>query len=127
MKDLNALAKELSELTFAEASELGKILEEKYNIKPSITVQPSATIPEVVVKEEQTMFDVIITEPFVETTLKLQAVKALNPILALGGLKQTKELLDSPVPIVLKTSISRTEAESLKDTVFAFNPSVELR
>ena len=124
MKNLEDLAKTLSELTYAEAAQLGEILAEKYNIKPS--VQQTVVVKEEVKEEikEQTEFTVILLEDM--GTTKLQSVKELNNILNLG-LKPTKELIDAPKPSVLIEKTDKALAEKIKETMEALGGKIEIK
>lgn len=124
MADLKALAEQLVNLTVKEVSDLGRILEEDYGIKPAAAVAvagPSAGA-EVAVAAEQTEFDVIMTS---FGAAKLAVVKAVKSELGIG-LKEAKDLVDA-VPSTLKEKVSKDEAEKLKAALEEAGASVEIK
>jgi len=128
MAELKEIAETLVNLTIKEVSELAKILEDEYDIKPA------AAAPVAVAAggagggeaaggaEEQTEFDVMLTSA---GSAKLKVVKEVKNLLGLG-LKDAKELVDG-APSAIKEGVSKEEAEELKKALEAVGAEVELK
>lgn len=125
MKDLEILAKDLSELTYAEATKLGEILADKYNIKPSAPIVTVATVEPVKEEVKKTNFNVLISN-HVDGSEKLQAVKELNAILQIG-LRESKAILEAPLPATIKENATALEAEAFKTMLSARGYNVTLK
>ena len=111
MADLAKLVDDLSALTVLEASELSKLLEEKWGVSAAAPVAvaagPAAAAAAPV--EEKTEFDVILAS-FGEN--KINVIKEVRAITGLG-LKEAKDLVEgAPKPI--KEAVSKAEAADLK-------------
>src|SRR5690242_16182929 len=107
MADLNALVEQLNGLTLLEASELSKMLQERWGVSAAAPVAvsigamtgasggaaaPAAEAP----KEEQTEFDVILKDIGPK---KIEVIKVVRQLTNLG-LKEAKDLVESaPAPI----------------------------
>ena len=86
MADINAIAEQLVNLTIKEASELAKVLEEQYGIKPAATAVAmsapaggdGAAAP---VAEEQTEFTVVLKGAGAN---KIAVIKEVRAITGLG-------------------------------------------
>ncbi|NOZ32933.1 MAG: 50S ribosomal protein L7/L12 [Alphaproteobacteria bacterium] len=127
MADLAKIVDELSGLTVLEASELSKMLEEKWGVSAAAPVAVAAAggaagagAAEAV--EEQTEFDVILTS-FGEK--KINVIKEVRAITGLG-LKEAKDLVDG-APKTVKEAVSKSEAEELKAKLEAAGASAELK
>ncbi|NLB18753.1 MAG: 50S ribosomal protein L7/L12 [Syntrophomonadaceae bacterium] len=98
-------------LTVLELSELVKALEEEFGVSAAAPVAvaagPAAVAEEAV--EEQTEFDVILTEIGEK---KVNVIKVVRELTALG-LKEAKDLVDS-APAPIKEKISKQDAEEIK-------------
>jgi len=124
MADIKEIAEMLVNLTIKEASELAKVLEEEYGIKPAaaavaVAGPAAAGVAEV---EEQTEFDVIMTS-FGEK--KINVIKEVRALTGLG-LKEAKELVDG-VPSTIKEAVSKDEAEQVKTKLEEAGAQVELK
>lgn len=123
MADLKALAEQLVNLTVKEVNELADILKEEYGIEPAAAAAVAVAAPGAEeVAEEQTEFDVILTEAGGQ---KLKVVKAVKEMLSIG-LKDAKELVDS-APKPLKEKVSKEEAEALKAQLEELDAKVEIK
>ncbi len=122
MADLKALAEQLVNLTVKEVNELADILKEEYGIEPAAAAVAVAAGPAAEEKEEQTEFDVILTEAGGQ---KLKVVKAVKELLSIG-LKDAKELVDS-APKALKEKVSKEEAEAMKTQLEELEAKVEIK
>lgn len=128
MADLNALAESLVNLTIKEANELAQILENQYGIKPAaaaVAVAGPAAAADAPVVEEKTEFDVVLTG-LKPDAKKVEVIKIVRGAVSGLGLAEAKGLVDQ-TPSVLKSAISKGEAEELKKTLEAAGGVVELK
>ena len=123
MADLNKLVEELSTLTVLEASELSKMLEEKWGVSAAAPVAVmGAAGAGAAAAEEKTEFDVILAEAGAN---KINVIKEVRTITGLG-LKEAKDLVEG-APKELKKGVSKDEAEKLKKQLEAAGAKVELK
>jgi large subunit ribosomal protein L7/L12 len=124
MADLAKLVDDLSALTVLEASELSKMLEEKWGVSAAAPVAaaagPAAAAAAPV--EEKTEFDVILAS-FGEN--KINVIKEVRAITALG-LGEAKALVEA-APKAVKEGVSKAEAEEIKKKLEAAGAKVELK
>src|SRR3569623_2988 len=123
MADLAKIVDELSALTVLEASELSKMLEEKWGVSaaaPAAAAAPAtaAAAP----AEEKTEFDVILTS-FGEN--KINVIKEVRAITALG-LGEAKALVEG-APKAVKEGVTKDEAEKIKKQIEDAGGTVELK
>lgn len=125
MADLNALAKQLVNLTVKEVNELTGILKEEYGI------EPAAAAPVMVagagegggeVAEEKSSFDIVLESP---GNSKLAVVKLVKEITGLG-LKEAKDLVDA-APKPIKEGVASQEAEDVKSKLEEAGAKVVLK
>lgn len=114
----------IESMNILELSELVKELEEKFGVKaaaPQIVVAaaPSAAKE---TEEEKTEFDVILSEV---GDKKIQVIKEVRKLTALG-LKEAKDLVES-APQPIKQSISKEEAQKIKEALEAVGAKIELK
>ena len=131
MADLQKLVEELSQLTVLEASELTKMLEEKWGVSAAAPAAMMA-VPGMAMAgggeaaeeaEEQTEFDVILKEVGAK---KIQVIKAVRTLRSDLGLKEAKELVDSAPQKVLE-AVSKEAAEDGKTKLEAEGAVVEVK
>lgn len=126
MADLKALAEQLVSLTIKEANELAGILKDDYGIEPAAAAVAVAAAPAGggggEAAAEKTEFDVILKDAGAN---KLNVVKEVKTITGLG-LKEAKDLVDG-APGVVKTGISKADAEAIKATLEGAGAVVELK
>ncbi len=125
MADINALAEQLVNLTIKEASELAKVLEETYGIKPAATAVAMAAPAaggDAPVAVEQTEFTVVLKAAGAS---KINVIKEVRAITGLG-LKEAKDLVDG-APQNVKENVSKEEAEKLRDQLVGVGAEVELK
>ncbi len=127
MADLQKIADELSQLTVLEASELTKILEEKWGVSAAapaamMAVAPGAAAAVVEEVEEKTEFDVTLKDV---GDKKIQVIKAVRSIRADLGLKEAKDLVDSAPAKVLEAA-TKEMAEDAKTKLEAEGAKVEI-
>jgi large subunit ribosomal protein L7/L12 len=124
MADLAKLVDDLSALTVLEASELSKMLEEKWGVSAAAPVAaaagPAAAAAAPV--EEKTEFDVILTS-FGEN--KINVIKEVRAITALG-LGEAKALVEA-APKAVKEGVNKAEAEEIKKKLEAAGAKVDLK
>ena len=126
MADLQAIAAQLDSLTLLEASQLVKMLEEKWGVSAAapmaMAAMPGAAAAEAAPVEEQTEFDVILKGAGEKKINVIKEVRALTNL----GLKEAKDLVDNaPKPILEKAS--KDDANKAKDALEAAGATVELK
>ena len=122
MANLEKIIEELSALTVLEASELAKMLEEKWGVSASAAVAVAAAAP-VAAAEAQTEFDVELVECGASKINVIKEVRVLMPEL---GLKDAKDLVDN-APKVVKSGVSKDEAEKIKKQLEAVGAKVTIK
>ena len=124
MADLDKLVDDLSALTVLEASELSKMLEEKWGVSAAAPVAMAAAGGDAggAAAEEQTEFDVILVEMGEK---KLNVIKEVRAITGLG-LAESKALVEG-APKAVKEGVSKAEADELKGKLEAAGAKVELK
>ena len=124
MADLAKLVDDLSALTVLEASELSKLLEEKWGVSAAAPVAVAAAGPAAAAApvEEKTEFDVILTS-FGDN--KINVIKEVRAITGLG-LGEAKALVEG-APKTVKEAASKAEAEDIKKKLEDAGAKVELK
>ena len=123
MADLAKLVDDLSALTVIEASELSKLLEEKWGVSAAAPVAAAAApAAAAAAVEEKTEFDVILAS-FGEN--KINVIKEVRAITGLG-LGEAKALVEA-APKAVKEGANKTEAEAIKAKLEAAGAKVELK
>jgi large subunit ribosomal protein L7/L12 len=125
MADLAKLVDDLSALTVLEASELSKLLEEKWGVSAAAPVAVAAAAgaaAPAAAAEEKTEFDVILAS-FGEN--KINVIKEVRAITGLG-LGEAKALVEA-APKAVKEGANKTEAEDIKKKLEAAGAKVELK
>src|SRR5580698_919455 len=112
MADLQKLVDELSTLTVLEASELSKLLEDKWGVSAAApaaaAAAPAAAVAAAPV-EEQTEFTVILSKI---GDKKINVIKEIRTITGLG-LKEAKDLVEG-APKTVKEGVNKEEAAKLR-------------
>jgi large subunit ribosomal protein L7/L12 len=124
MADLAKVVDDLSALTVLEASELSKMLEEKWGVSAAAPVAVAAAggaAPAAAV-EEKTEFDVILAS-FGDN--KINVIKEVRAITGLG-LGEAKALVEA-APKAIKEGASKAEAADIKAKLEAAGAKVELK
>ncbi|MBI4046656.1 MAG: 50S ribosomal protein L7/L12 [Devosia nanyangense] len=124
MADLAKLVDELSALTVLEASELSKLLEEKWGVSAAapVAVAAAAGAAPAAAAEEKTEFDVILAS-FGDN--KINVIKEVRAITGLG-LGEAKALVEG-APKAIKEGASKAEAEDIKKKLEDAGAKVELK
>ena len=123
MADLAKIVDDLSALTVLEASELSKMLEEKWGVSAAapVAVAAAAGAP-AAAAEEKTEFDVILAS-FGDN--KINVIKEVRAITGLG-LGEAKALVEA-APKAIKEGVSKAEAEDVQKKLEAAGAKVELQ
>jgi large subunit ribosomal protein L7/L12 len=115
----------ISNMTVLELSEFVKELEEKFGVSAAAPVAVAAAATAGQVQEEaaeKTEFDVVLTAI---GDKKIQVIKAVRAITALG-LKEAKAVVDgAPAPI--KEGVSKEEAEGIQSQLEEAGATVEIK
>ena len=123
MADLKKIVDDLSTLTFLEAAELAKLLEEKWGVSAAAAVAvagPAAAAAAPV--EEKTEFNVILAAV---GDKKIEVIKEVRALTGLG-LKEAKDLVEgAPKPV--KEGVAKDEAEKIKAQLEKAGAKVELK
>lgn len=125
MADLNAIKEQLDGLTLLEASQLVSMLEEAWGVSAAAPVAmaamagPAAAVEEV---EEQTEFDVVLTDVGAK---KINVIKAVRSVTTLG-LKEAKELVES-TPATVVTGVNKETAQDVKQKLEAEGAVVQMK
>ena len=124
MADLAKLVDDLSALTILEASELSKMLEEKWGVSAAAPVAVAAAggAAPAAAAEEKTEFDVILAA-FGDN--KINVIKEVRGITGLG-LGEAKALVEG-APKAVKEGVSKAEAEDIQKKLEAAGAKVELK
>jgi large subunit ribosomal protein L7/L12 len=127
MSKLEKLVDELSTLTVLEASELSKLLEEKWGVSAAAPVAVAAAggaaAAPVEAAEEQTEFTVVLTGGGDKKINVIKEVRAVRPDL---GLKEAKDLVEG-APQNVKENVSKQEAEEIKKKLEEAGASVSIK
>jgi large subunit ribosomal protein L7/L12 len=123
---LQAIVEQIGALTLLEASELVKMMEEKFGVSAAaaaVAVAPAAGgAAPAAAQEEKTEFDVILASAGAN---KINVIKVVREITSLG-LKEAKDLVDgAPKPV--KTGVNKDEAESIKKKLTEAGATVEVK
>ena len=127
MSKLEKLVEDLSALTVLEASELSKLLEEKWGVSAAAPVAVAAAAPgggapaEAV--EEQTEFTVVLTGGGEKKINVIKEVRGVRPDL---GLKEAKDLVEGAPQNVVE-NVSKQQAEEVKKKLEEAGASVQIK
>ena len=115
MANLEKLVDDLSALTVLEASELSKLLEDKWGVSAAAPVAVAAAAGGAAAApaeaaEEQTEFTVVLTAGGDKKINVIKEVRGVRPDL---GLKEAKDLVEG-APQNVKENVSKQEAEEVK-------------
>ncbi len=119
------VVKFIENMTVLELSELVKELEEKFGVTAAapmaFAAMPGAGAAAAPVEEEQTEFNVKLTDSGAQ---KIQVIKVVRALTGLG-LKEAKDLVDG-VPSMVKEAVSKDEAEDVKKKIEEVGGKVEI-
>ncbi len=129
MSKLEKLVDDLSSLTVLEASELSKLLEEKWGVSAAAPVAvaaaggAAAAAGPAEAAEEQTEFTVVLTGAGDKKINVIKEVRGVRPDL---GLKEAKDLVEG-APQNIKENVSKQEAEDIKTKLEAAGASITVK
>ncbi|MBY0563646.1 MAG: 50S ribosomal protein L7/L12 [Hyphomonadaceae bacterium] len=125
MADLNKIVEDLSKLTVLEASELSKMLEEKWGVSAAAPVAVAAAPAAgaaAAPAEEKTEFTVMLASA---GDKKIEVIKEVRVITGLG-LKEAKDLVEgAPKPV--KEGVNKADAEKFKAQLEKAGAKVDLK
>ena len=128
MADLEKIAESLSILTIIEASELTKLLEEKWGVSAAAQVAVAAAPAggdaggASASAEEKTEFSVVLASMGDQ---KINVIKEVRAITGLG-LKEAKDLVES-APKPVKEGVAKDEADKIKEQLEGAGATVEVK
>ena len=125
MADLEKIVEELSSLSVLEASELSKLLEEKWGVSaaaPAAAAAAGSATTGDAAAEEQSEFTVVLTAAGDKKINVIKEVKAITGL----GLKEAKELVES-APKPIKSAVPKSEAEEIKSKLEAAGAKISLK
>ena len=110
----SAMIEQLEKMTVLEINDLVKELEERWGVSAAAPVAVGGAVAagggaEAAPAEEQTEFDVILTDIGAN---KIQVIKAVRELTSLG-LKEAKDLVEA-APKAVKEAVSKEEAQAAK-------------
>jgi large subunit ribosomal protein L7/L12 len=112
----------ISNMSVLELSELVKEFEEHFGVSAQATVVAGGGDAGAAAAEEQTEFNVVLTDAGAK---KINAIKVVRAITGLG-LKEAKAAVEE-VPTTLKEGVSKEEAEEFKKQIEEAGASCELK
>lgn len=126
-KNLDTIIESIEKLTVLELADLVKALEEKFGVSAAAPVAVAAAGPATAgagePAEEQTTFNVILTNGGAN---KIGAIKAVREIIPTLGLKEAKDLVEgAPKPVL--EGVNKATAEEAKAKLTAAGGTVELQ
>jgi large subunit ribosomal protein L7/L12 len=122
-----ALIEQLEKMTVLEINDLVKELEERWGVSAAAPVAVGGAVAaagggEAAAVEEQTEFDVVLTDIGAN---KIQVIKAVRELTSLG-LKEAKDLVDS-APKAVKEGVAKEEADAAKAKLEEAGAKVEVK
>jgi large subunit ribosomal protein L7/L12 len=128
MPTIEEIAEQLDKLTLLEASQLSKMLQEKWGVSAAAPVAVAAmpgaggAAGGAAAAEEQTEFDVILSAT---GDKKIQVIKVVRELTGLG-LKEAKDLVDG-APKAVKEKVTKAEAEDMKKKLEEQGAAVQVK
>jgi large subunit ribosomal protein L7/L12 len=124
MSKLEKIVEELSSLTVMEASELSKLLEEKWGVSAAapVAMAAAAAAPAAAAAAEKTEFSVVLESA---GDKKINVIKVVREITGLG-LKEAKDLVEG-APKEVKGDVPKSAAEEMKKKLEAEGAKVALK
>ena len=123
MANLDQIVETLSSLSVLEASQLSKLLEEKWGVSAAAPVAAAAAAgPAAAAVEVKDEFNVVLAAV---GDKKINVIKVVREITGLG-LKEAKDLVEG-APKSVKDGVPKADAEKLKAKLEAEGAKVELK
>ena len=123
--NIEEIVEKLDSLTLLEASQLSKVLQEKWGVSAAAAVAvaaPAAGGGAAAAVEEQTEFDVVL---MAAGEKKIQVIKVVRAITGLG-LKEAKDLVDN-APKPIKEKVAKAEALDIKAKIEEAGGNVDVK
>src|SRR6267143_4500994 len=126
--NIDEIAEKLDSLTLLEASQLSKLLQEKWGVSAAAAVAVAAPGAGAAgaaggaAAEEKTEFDVVLMGAGEK---KIQVIKVVRELTGLG-LKEAKDLVDG-APKAVKEKIAKAEAEDVKKKLEEQGATVQVK
>lgn len=115
----------IKNLTVIQLSDLVKVLEDELGVSASAAMPMAVAAAgdgAAVAVEEQTEFDVMLTEV---GSKRVQVIKAVREVTTLG-LREAKEVVEK-APTAVKEGISKEEAETIKERFEKAGATIEIK
>lgn len=122
MANIEKMLEEIEKMTVIELADLVKAIEEKFGVSAAAVVAAPAAGGEAAGAAEKSEFDVELTSV---GGAKIEVMKVVKTVSGLG-LKEAKELVDG-APKVVKSGVSKDEAEEIKKQLEAAGATVTLK
>lgn len=126
MADLQVIKEQLDSLTLLEAAQLVKLLEESWGVSAAapVAVAAAGAAPAAAAEaaEEQTEFDVVLTDGGAKKINVIKVVRTLTNL----GLKEAKDAVEG-APYTLLTAVSKEAAEDAKSKLEAEGAVVQVK
>jgi len=113
----------VKELTILELAELVKDFEAEFGVSAAPVAVAGPAVAAAPAAEEKTEFDVELTG--FDAAAKLKVIKAVKDMLGLG-LAEAKDLVTA-APKVIKSGVSKEEAESIKKELVEVGATIEIK
>ena len=124
--NIEEIAEKLDTLTLLEASQLAKLLQEKWGVSAAAAVAVAAPAAgggaAGAAAEEKTEFDLILNAAGEK---KIQVIKVVRELTGLG-LKEAKDLVDG-APKAVKEKVTKAEAGDMKKKLEEVGATVEVK
>jgi large subunit ribosomal protein L7/L12 len=125
--NIEEIAEKLDTLTLLEASQLSKLLQEKWGVSAAAAVAApaaggGAAAGGAAAAEEKTEFDVVL---MAAGDKKIQVIKVVRELTGLG-LKEAKDLVDG-APKAVKEKVAKAEAADMKKKLDEVGATVEIK
>jgi large subunit ribosomal protein L7/L12 len=127
MADLNAIVEQLDQLTLLEAANLSKMLQEKWGVSAAApvavgAVPGAAAAAPVEEAEEQTEFDVVLTDSGANRINVIKVVRELTGL----GLREAKAAVEE-TPSKIREAVSKEDADAARAKLVEAGATVEVR
>ena len=124
--NIEEIAEKLDTLTLLEASQLSKLLQEKWGVSAVAAVAApaagGAAAGAAAAAEEKTEFDVVL---MAAGEKKIQVIKVVRELTGLG-LKEAKDLVDG-APKAVKEKVAKAEAADMRKKLEEVGATVEVK
>ena len=126
--NIEEIAEKLDSLTLLEASQLSKLLQEKWGVSAAAAVAVAAPAAggaaagAGAAAEEKTEFDVMLNAAGEK---KIQVIKVVRELTGLG-LKEAKDLVDG-APKAVKEKVAKAEADDMKKKLEEQGATVQVK